>query len=97
MNVSKAEYEVLNNMTNDLMRAEEFINNLGVETRQGECDDEFRPINEILKDVVTVANNNPTIIKDTTGKPFDTSDESDEFLSKYNLSGITVAKTYMQE
>ena len=42
MNVSKAEYNCLKTMTDDLMEAEYFINNLGVETRTDEAGDEFR-------------------------------------------------------
>lgn len=96
MFVGKAEYNCLKTMTDDLMSAEEFINNIGVETRQGDGGDEFRHIYDILKDVVTVVNNNPTIIDDAIGKQFDTCDESNEFLDQYNLDGITVASTYWQ-
>lgn len=42
MNVSKAEYNCLKTMTNDLMEAEYFINTLGVETRTDEEGDTFR-------------------------------------------------------
>lgn len=91
MVVSKAEYNCLKTMTKDLMDAEYFINNLGVETRTDLDGDDFRPMKDILEDVVTVCNNNPTILDDCAkflaGKPI-TSDESDEFLSKYNLDGI---------
>lgn len=91
MNVSKAEYECLKLMTDDLMEAEYFINNLGVETRTDEVGDEFRNIVDILKDIVTVCNNNPTILDDcveflATDPQFDY--EADEFQSKYNLEGI---------
>lgn len=91
MNVSKAEYNCLKTMTDDLMEAEYFINNLGVETRTNKEGDTFRNIIDILKDVVTVCNNNPTILDDCAkflaGNPT-TSDESDAFQSKYNLEGI---------
>ena len=91
MNISKAEYNCLRTMTNDLMKAEYFINNLGVETRADEDGDIFRNTMDIIKDIVTICNNNPTILEDCAeflaGNPT-TSDESDEFLSKYNLDGI---------
>lgn len=91
MNVSKAEYEVKTTMTNDLLKAEEYINSLGVETRKPDNDDEFRSMYDVLSDIVTVWNNNPTIGKDVeeflAGNP-ETSDELDEFLSHYNLDGI---------
>ena len=92
MIISKAKYNCLKLMTNDLMNAEYFINNLGVETRTDNIGrDEFRSIADILKDVVTVCNNNPTIIDDCVKfletNPT-TSDDSEEFLSKYNLEGI---------
>lgn len=91
MNVSKAEYEVKTAMTNDLLKAEEYINSLGVETRKPDNDDEFRSMYDVLSDIVTVWNNNPTIGKDVeeflAGNP-ETSDELDEFLSHYNLDGI---------
>ena len=91
MNVSKAEYNCLRTMTNDLMKTEYFINNLGVETRTDEDGDTFRNTMDVIKDIVTVCNNNPTILEDCAeflaGNPT-TSDESDEFLSKYNLDGI---------
>lgn len=91
MNTSKAKYECLKTMTNDLMEAEYFINNLGVETRTDAEGDSFRNTVDIIKDIVTVCNNNPTIFDDCVeflaGNPI-TSDESDEFQSKYNLEGI---------
>lgn len=91
MNVSKAEYNCLKTMTNDLMEAEYFINNLGVETRTDKEGDTFRDTIDILKDIVTVCNNNPTILDDCAeffaGNPT-TSDESNVFQSKYNLNGI---------
>lgn len=91
MNVSKVEYKCLKLMTDDLMKAEEYINTLGVKTRKPDNDNEFRSMHDILKDIVTVWNNNPTIGKDVeeflTEKP-ETSDESEEFLSHYNLEGI---------
>lgn len=64
MTVSKAEYKCLKTMTNDLMEAEYFINNLGVETRTDAEGDEFRRMKDILEDIVTVCNNNPTILDD---------------------------------
>lgn len=45
-------------MTNDLMKAEYFINNLGVETRVNSVGDNFRNIEDILKDIILVCNNN---------------------------------------
>lgn len=91
MNVSKAKYNCLKTMTDDLMEAEYFINNLGVETRTDLAGDEFRPIVDILKDVVTVCNNNPTILDDCVeflATNPTTSDDSNAFQSKYNLEGI---------
>lgn len=64
MNISKEEYKVKTTMTNDLLKAEEYINTLGVETRDSNNDDKFRSMYDILQDVVTVCNNNPTICKD---------------------------------
>ena len=91
MNVSKVEYNCLKTMTNDLIEAEYFINILGVETRTNEAGDEFRHMADIIKDIVTVCNNNPTIIDDCIAflatNP-STSVESDAFQSKYNLDGI---------
>ncbi len=91
MTVSNAEYKCLKTMTDDLMEAEYFINNLGVETRTDKAGDEFRNMKDILADIVTVCNNNPSILDDCakflTGNPT-TSDESDAFLKKYNLAGI---------
>ena len=92
MTISRAEYNCLRLMANDLMKAEYFISNLGIETRTDNiAGDEFRPIADILKDIVTVCNNNPTIIDDCVKfletNPT-TSDDSEEFLSKYNLEGI---------
>ena len=91
MNVSKAEYNCLKTMTNDLMEAEYFINALGVETRTDEEGDTFRNTMDILKDIVTVCNNNPTILEDCAkflaGNPT-TSDETDNFQRKYELDGI---------
>ena len=91
MNVSKVEYNCLKTMTNDLIEAEYFINILGVETHTNEAGDEFRHMADIIKDIVTVCNNNPTIINDCIAflatNP-STSDEFDAFQSKYNLNGI---------
>lgn len=90
--ISDDAYECLNLMTNDLLKAEEYINTLGVQTRNPENDDEFRTMYDVLKDIVTVWNNNPTIGKDVeeflAGNPT-TSDETEEFLGHYNLDGIT--------
>lgn len=89
--VSKSEYNCLKTMTNDLMSFEYFINNLGIETRTDKIGDEFRNAIDIIKDIVTVYNNNPTILKDCEeflSKNPSTSDECDKFLSKYNLNGI---------
>ncbi len=91
MNVPKAEYECLKTMTDDLMESEYFINNIGVETRTDAAGNTFRNTIDILKDIVTVCNNNPTILDDCAkflaGNPT-TGDESDVFQSKYNLTGI---------
>lgn len=92
MNISKEKYDCLNLMTEDLLKAEEYINTLGVATRNPKNDDEFRTMYDILNDVVTVWNNNPTIGKDAEkfmGENHCTSDELEEFLSHYNLDGIT--------
>ena len=91
MNVSKVEYNCLKTMTNDLMKAEYFINNLGVETRTDGAGNEFRHMADIIKDIVTVCNNNPTIIDDCVmflATNPSTSDKFDAFQSKYNLNGI---------
>lgn len=73
------------------MEAEYFINNLGVETRTDVKGNEFRQMIDILKDVINVCNNNPTILDDCVGvlatNPT-TSDDIDTFQSKYNLEGI---------
>lgn len=91
MTVSKTEYNCLKTMTNDLMEAEYFINNLGVETRTDAEGDSFRNIKEIIEDIIIVCNNNPTILSDCeeflSSNPT-TSDESEMFLKKYNLEGI---------
>lgn len=91
MNIRKAEYDCLTVMTNDLLEAEAYINTLGVATRNPKNDDEFRSMYDVLSDIVTVWNNNPTIGKDVeeflAGNP-ETSDELDEFLNHYNLDGI---------
>lgn len=91
MIVSKAKYNCLKTMTDDLMRAEYFINSLGVETRTNLDGDTFRNTVDVLEDIITVCNNNPTILDDCAkflaGNPT-TSDESDEFLNKYNLKDI---------
>lgn len=91
MNVSKAEYEVKTTMTNDLLKAEEYINSLGVETRKPDNNDKFRSMYDVLSDIVIVWNNNPTIGKDVAeflASNSKTCDESEEFLSHYNLDGI---------
>ena len=90
--ISKDEYDCIKTMTNDLLKAEEYINTLGVATRNPDNDDEFRTMHDVLKDVVTVWNNNPTIRKDIEkflSENHMTSDESEEFLRHYNLDGIT--------
>lgn len=91
MNVSKAEYGAKTTMTNDLLKAEEYINSLGVETRKPDNDDEFRSMYDVLNDIVTVWNNNPTIGKDVEeflAGNSETPDELNEFLTHYNLDGI---------
>ena len=91
VSVAKRDYDVLKTMTDDLMKAEYFINEMGVETRTDLSGDEFRPIQDILKDIVTVVNNNPSILDDCvvylSTNPT-TSDDTKEFQSKYNLDGI---------
>lgn len=88
MNIHKAKYNCLKTMTNDLMKAEYFINNIGIETRCGKADDESRPIIDVLKDIVQVCNGNPTILDDCAfflkTNP-STSDEQEEFLSHYKF------------
>lgn len=78
-------------MANDLMKAEYYINSLGVETRVDSVGDRFRNIEDILKDIILVYNNNPTILDDCVNflasNP-ETKNDSDNFLSKYNLEGI---------
>ncbi|WP_143322808.1 hypothetical protein [Clostridium sp. HBUAS56010] len=93
MNISKAKYNMLNTMTNDFMNFEEVINNIGVETRFGAGGDNIRPWQDILNDVVTVINKNPSILEDSLCKDFTAGDEVEEFLSHYNLSGITRVKS----
>lgn len=91
MYIRKANYEVNKTMANDLLEAECFINNMGVATRSFSNDDEFRTMSNIIHDIVTVCNNNPTIIDDVSkflAKNPTTSDESDEFLKNYNLEGV---------
>ena len=91
MNISKAEYDIKTTMTKDLLKAEEYINSLGVVTRNPNNDDEFRSIYDILKDVVIVWNNNPTIGKDAEkflAENPETFDEFDKFLTHYNLDGL---------
>ncbi len=91
MKISTSKYNYLKIMTNDLMKAEYFVNNLGVETRVSSVGDNFRNIEDILKDIVLVCNNNPTILDDCVdflaSNPV-TKNDSDNFLSKYNLEGI---------
>lgn len=66
MSISKAEYKMSKLMTNDLMEAEYFINNLGVATRRSDDDDKLRAITDIIRDISTVCSNNPTIIDDVS-------------------------------
>jgi len=91
MIISKEKYICLKSMTNDLMKAEYFINILGIETRTDAKGDTFRNIGEILRDVVVVCNNNPTILNDCE-EFFKTNpsnlEEIDRFLKNYNLDGI---------
>lgn len=91
MEITRTKYNCLKMMTNDLMKAEYFINNLGVETRVNPVGDRFRNIEDILKDIILVCNNNPTILDDCVdflaSNP-ETKNDSDNFLSKYNLEGI---------
>ncbi len=89
--VSKEKYNCLKTMTNDLMEAEYFINNLGIETRTDAKGNEFRNMKDILEDIVTVCNNNPTILDDCAkflAINTSISDGNEEFLNKYNLKGI---------
>ena len=39
-------------MTNDLMKAEQYLNELGIETRLKDNDDEFRSMKDIVNDIV---------------------------------------------
>lgn len=91
MKISTSKYNCLKIMTNDLMKAEYFINNLGVETRVNSVGDNFRNIEDILKDIIVVCNNNPTILDDCVeflaSNP-ETKDDSNKFLNKYNLEGV---------
>lgn len=91
MEISRSKYNCLKIMTNDLMKAEYFVNNLGVETRTNSIGDSFRNIEDILKDIILVCNNNPTILDDCVeflaSNPT-TKEDSDKFLNKYNLEGI---------
>lgn len=64
MNIGKQNMMLKQQITNDLLKAEEYINSLGVETRKPDNDDEFRSMYDVLSDIVTVWNNNPTIGKD---------------------------------
>jgi hypothetical protein len=87
MNISETKYNCLKIMTNDLMRFEEFINDLGVETRTDKAGDDFRNIADIINDIVIICNNNPTILnecKESISKKHNTSYQIDEFQSKYN-------------
>ena len=93
MNVNKAEYLMLNEMTNCFMNFEEVINTIGVETRHGAGGDNIRPWQDIINDVVTVINKNPSILEDSLCRDFTTYDEVEEFLSHYNLSGIVRVKS----
>ena len=91
MEISTSKYNCLKIMINDLMKAEYFINNLGVETRVNSVGDNFRNIKDILKDIILVCNNNQTILDDCVeflaSNP-ETKDDSNKFLNKYNLEGI---------
>lgn len=91
MEISKAKYDCLRQMTDDLMEAEYFVNTIGIETRTNKNGDKFRKMKDILQDVALVVSNNPTILEDCE-KFLQTnptsSDETDEFLSPYNLEGI---------
>lgn len=63
MPTSDDKYEYFDLMSNYLLKVEEYINTLGVQTRNPENDDEFRTMYDVLKDIVTVWNNNQTIGK----------------------------------
>lgn len=91
MFIRKDKYKMLNTMTNDLMKAEEYINTLGVATREPNNDDEFRNMYDILEDILTVMKNNPTINRDVKvflKKENTTTDDLMCFQIKYDLTGI---------
>lgn len=88
MDISRSEYHCLKNMSNDLLKFEECINSIGIETRIGEDEDDFRNFYDILGDVARVVWNNPTLLDDVKAKSFTTLDEEATFLRQYNLTGV---------
>ena len=76
----------------ELMSFDYFIMCMGVETHTDEYGDKYRPIQDIVKDIVTVCNNNPTIIDECVEfakeNPCFDHDKFKEFYSKHNLDGI---------
>lgn len=77
-------------MVNDLMKAEGFINTMGIETRNdkdGLWQDDFRPIQDIVMDVVKVVNMNPTIVEDTANNidKIKTADDLKAFQARYKF------------
>ena len=78
-------------MLTDSMKAEYFINILGVETRPDVSGDIFKNIKDIFRDIIIVCKNNPIIPNDCDDflkRNSETLDEIEESLGKYNLEGI---------
>lgn len=90
MEIDKLRYQGLREVERYFMKFEDIFNIIGVETRNidDECIDEFRQFNDVINDVVTVLENNPSILSDALNKKFYYTDEVEEFQSHYNLSGI---------
>ena len=88
--MTKAKSKMLEVMVNDLMKAEGFINTMGIETRNdkdGLWQDDFRPIQDIVMDVVKVVNMNPTIVEDTANNidKIKTADDLKAFQARYKF------------
>ena len=88
MNISKVEYHCLKTMSDDLLKLEECINSIGIETRTGDDGDNFRNFYDILADIAKVVWNNPTLLEDVKTKSFTSCDEEVTFLRQYDLSGV---------
>lgn len=76
-------------LAQDMIDFEECINYLGIETRD-DTTDQFRNWWGIIYDIITLTENNPTLLADIEGKRFQTSDEQFEFLKKYNFDGVMI-------